>query len=82
MKRMSMLLMTILLVISCRKSESPANEDTVIAASKPDAKGNLHTRILNSSLDFPWEILWGPIISFGLRKEKAMSNEWIRKPGK
>lgn len=49
---------------ACKKNDLPApsvpGEQTVSVSAKADARGNLKTRVVNSSLNFPWEILWGP----------------------
>ena len=49
---------------ACKKNDVPApsapNEQTLSTKAKPDAAGNLNTRVVNNSLNFPWEILWGP----------------------
>lgn len=38
-----------------------SEEEVSADASKANSeRGNLKTRVLNSSLNFPWEILWGP----------------------
>lgn len=54
----------IFLLFACKKTDLPStlNEETVAvsAKGKPDAAGNLQTRVINNSLNFPWEILWGP----------------------
>jgi glucose/arabinose dehydrogenase len=52
------------LFFACKKNDLPApsapGEQTLSARAKADAPGNLKTRIVNNSLNFPWEILWGP----------------------
>jgi glucose/arabinose dehydrogenase len=49
---------SLLIFISCKKEiHLPEAEN---AASKPDTRGNITTRVLNNTLNFPWEILWGP----------------------
>jgi glucose/arabinose dehydrogenase len=54
----------VLFFFACKKNDLPApsapNEQTLSAKAKPDAMGNLKTRVVNNSLNFPWEILWGP----------------------
>jgi glucose/arabinose dehydrogenase len=63
MKKYSGLLIAISLLIACEKNNQiPANtnEEMASIAKRPDAPGNLKTRVLNNTLNFPWEILWGP----------------------
>jgi aldose sugar dehydrogenase len=54
----------VLFLFACKKADIPStggSENSPVAAKgKPDAPGNLHTRVVNNSLNFPWEILWGP----------------------
>lgn len=50
MKKYSTLLFVVFLLFACKKNDDP----------NPDVPGNLQTRILNKTLNFPWEILWGP----------------------
>lgn len=54
----------IFFLFACKKADMPSaltpDHTSVSAKGKPDAPGNLHTRIVNSNLNFPWEILWGP----------------------
>jgi glucose/arabinose dehydrogenase len=38
---------------------TPIAEEVALSV-KADAPGNLRTRVLNNTLNFPWEILWGP----------------------
>jgi glucose/arabinose dehydrogenase len=54
--------LVILSLFGCKKTDvRPAAPGDAIATKKnPDAHGNLHTRVVNNSLNFPWEILWGP----------------------
>jgi glucose/arabinose dehydrogenase len=63
MKKLSIFLAAVLL-FACKKSDHPFSGDDLqnnpSAKGKPDAPGNLHTRIVNSNLNYPWEILWGP----------------------
>lgn len=49
MKKYSILLFVVLLLFACKKNDDP----------KP-SPGGLTTKILNNTLNFPWEILWGP----------------------
>src|SRR5687768_9065368 len=49
-----------ILFISCSKDDIVPEAEGIAALSKPNAEGNLHTRVLNNTLNFPWEILWGP----------------------
>ena len=61
MKRLSMILLATTLLFACKKNDiSHENQNEEIATVKPDAAGNLQTRVLNNTLNFPWEILWGP----------------------
>ncbi|HEY0751591.1 MAG TPA: PQQ-dependent sugar dehydrogenase [Chitinophagaceae bacterium] len=61
MKQTLPLAILILFVVSCTKTDLPAPADELGTPSvKPGAKGNLETRILNNTLNFPWEIIWGP----------------------
>jgi glucose/arabinose dehydrogenase len=46
-----------LFLLSCNKDDI---EGTDASDSKPDATGNLYTRVVAADLNFPWEILWGP----------------------
>lgn len=48
MKKYSTLLFVVILLFACKKKDLPS------------APGNLATRVLNNTLNFPWEILWGP----------------------
>lgn len=47
------------LFFSCTNDDF-VREGTDGTLARPDAAGNLHTRVLNDNLNFPWEILWGP----------------------
>lgn len=50
-----------MILLSCKKNDLPvAQIEEQALASKPANTGNIKTRILNNSLHFPWEILWGP----------------------
>lgn len=61
MKQQMMILVTAILFFACKKNDiSHENLNEEIATTRPDAAGNLQTRVLNSTLNFPWEILWGP----------------------
>lgn len=64
MKKMLLLLAgSALLVASCKKeTNAPTGPAAVVvtALSKGDAPGNLNTRVVTGSLNFPWEIVWGP----------------------
>ncbi len=62
MKKYSILILASFVLFGCQKNDIEKNEAglDMPGKSKPDAPGNLHTRILNSSLNFPWEIVWGP----------------------
>ena len=48
MKKYSTLLFIVLVLFACKKNDPP------------EELGDLHTRVLNNTLNFPWEILWGP----------------------
>src|SRR5688572_28034547 len=59
MKRYSLIIAAIFILFSCKKTDTlTANEE--VAANKPANTGNIQTRVLNNTLNFPWEILWGP----------------------
>jgi aldose sugar dehydrogenase len=60
MTRYSILLFVIILFSSCKKSDKLSEKAGEVLAAKPDAPGNLQTRVLNNTLNFPWEIVWGP----------------------
>lgn len=62
MKNYSILLFASLVAFGCKKDDIILQKSVqeVQGVSKPDAPGNLHTRVLNNTLNFPWEILWGP----------------------
>ena len=64
MKKFSMLFVTAILLFACKQNElvssASTNELDAVAAKQPSATGNLKTRVLNNTLNFPWEILWGP----------------------
>src|SRR5262245_19519765 len=61
MKKSLLLLCSLVFVLSCNKEDdniiTSADQDESISAANP---GNLQTRVLNNTLNFPWEILWGP----------------------
>ena len=59
MKHYSILVFAAILFFSCNKDEVVPG-GTEGTADKRSAPGNLHTRVLNNQLNFPWEILWGP----------------------
>ena len=59
MKHYSILVFAAILFFSCNKDEVVPGE-TEGATDRRSAPGNLHTRVLNNQLNFPWEILWGP----------------------
>lgn len=59
MKHYSILVFAAILFFSCNKDEVvPGGIEG--ATDRRSAPGNLHTRVLNNQLNFPWEILWGP----------------------
>lgn len=63
MKQYSFILVLATVVLfSCRKDDFRTSESATAITSK--AKGGeergLRTRVLNNTLNFPWEILWGP----------------------
>jgi glucose/arabinose dehydrogenase len=48
------------LFFSCAKDDMvPDGTDAITAEAKPGMAG-VKTKVLNSNLNFPWEILWGP----------------------
>lgn len=56
-------LSVLIILFACKKTDldpSTETKQSVTIASKPDAPGNLQFRVLDSTLNFPWEILWGP----------------------
>lgn len=59
MKHYSILVFAAILFFSCNKDEVVPG-GTEGATDRRSAPGNLHTRVLNNQLNFPWEILWGP----------------------
>jgi len=63
MKRTSIILLAVTLFTACKKQDLGTqlqSESLAASGSKPANTGNIKTRILNSSLNFPWEITWGP----------------------
>lgn len=42
-------------MVSCSKDDFEGAD-----LNKPDAPGNLYTRVVADGLNYPWEILWGP----------------------
>ena len=61
MKKYSTLFFGIILFAGCKKNDiRPVGnmEEAPLVASK--TRGNINTRVLNNTLNFPWEILWGP----------------------
>lgn len=62
MKKYSLLFIVAILFFACKKDDIRIEntEEKITTLSKPDARGNLQTRVLDSTLNFPWEILWGP----------------------
>ena len=73
MKKYYILFIVAILFFSCEKNDLPvenaqeevtsvenADEEDITAFSQSDAKGRLQTRVLNNTLNFPWEIVWGP----------------------
>lgn len=74
MRKNSILFLAALLFFSCQKNDlrvenaneevtnvEDANDDEdVVAFSKSNSNGQLQTRVLNNTLNFPWEIVWGP----------------------
>lgn len=55
------LITSALVLFSCKKEEIKL--DTTgeeILSAKPGNTGNIRTRVLNNTLNFPWEILWAP----------------------
>ena len=62
MKKYSPLFFVAILFFACKKNDIQIKntEEQITTSSKPDVQGNIRTRILDSTLNFPWEILWGP----------------------
>ena len=53
-----------LMLGSCKKydviPDKKNGEEIISKKSKTDANKSLQTRVINNTLNFPWEILWGP----------------------
>ena len=73
MKKYSVLFVAALLFFSCEKNDlnvenakgevtsvENADEEDITAFSQSHSKGQLQTRVLNNTLNYPWEIVWGP----------------------
>lgn len=62
MKKYSLLFFVAILFFACKKDDISIKKtaEQITTSSRPDARGNLQTRVLDSTLNFPWEILWGP----------------------
>jgi glucose/arabinose dehydrogenase len=61
MKQISFVLLLAFSLAACQKEAiTPGDPQSLSANAKPDNTGNITTRVLNSSLNFPWEIIWGP----------------------
>ncbi len=63
MKQITFILFLAITVASCKKTEidTPSVQAlTVQSNAKPDNTGKISTRVLNNTLNFPWEITWGP----------------------
>jgi glucose/arabinose dehydrogenase len=62
MKRQFMILFAAISFFACKKSDIGKKDPNpeIAATSRPGAPGNLQTKVLNNTLNFPWEILWGP----------------------
>ena len=58
MKNSITLFLAGLLLFSCNNDDFNADV-TKRNAAQPNAEGNLHTRVLNDNLNYPWEIIWG-----------------------
>ena len=58
MKHSITLILAGILLFSCNNDDFNADA-TKRNAAQPNAPGNLHTRVLNDNLNYPWEILWG-----------------------
>ena len=58
MKHSITLILAGILLFSCNNDDFNADE-TKRNAAQPNAAGNLHTRVLNDNLNYPWEIIWG-----------------------
>ena len=63
MKAFTPLLFVTVMFAACNKQDITliSKEDKLVATSaKQNNTGNLETRVLNNTLNYPWEILWGP----------------------
>src|SRR5688572_17095392 len=64
MKQYTLIMLTALIFAACKKqditSTTPIPEKTAALNAKLGNPGNLKTRVLNNTLNFPWEITWGP----------------------
>src|SRR5688572_3971125 len=60
MKKYLLPAFAVVLLCACKKEQiSPAEAESA-SLSKVENTGNIKTRVLNNTLNFPWEILWGP----------------------
>jgi glucose/arabinose dehydrogenase len=54
----------IILLVACKKNDiqiqNADEQQTLAKSSNANHPGTLRTRVLDSTLNFPWEILWGP----------------------
>src|SRR5688572_10884052 len=62
MKKYFIMILLIIFLGACQKETSILNESTESTeeSAKQPATGNIKTRIVNNTLNFPWEIIWGP----------------------
>jgi len=62
MKKVTYFLFAALSFTACKKQDlgTTTSESLTASTSKPANTGNIKTRILNNTLNFPWEITWGP----------------------
>lgn len=63
MKASTLLLFVTVMFAACNKQDIRliSKEDKLVAASaKQNITGNMETRVLNNTLNYPWEILWAP----------------------
>ena len=61
MKWKFLLATLLILSFSCTKTDIPSTtEDPGTPSARPPERGNIQTRIVNNTLNFPWEIIWGP----------------------
>lgn len=63
MKKYVLCLVAIVFFGACNKRDlisNSAGEESISAEAKPETPGNISTRVLNNTLNFPWEIIWGP----------------------